>query len=110
MDTKTKYLCKVIRPKKFTLAHNVFEVIELCRTRADILKPTLDRTLVLRTTLKYKQNPQCRSFGVDMWTEKELIFYQVKSSPKSVSKQLLFFKLDLFAQIKFALCCQVEHA
>ena len=110
MDTKTKYPCIVIFPKKFTLAHNVFEVIELCRTRADILKPTLDRTLVLRRTLKYKQNPQCRSFGVDMWTEKELIFYLVKSYPKSVSKQLLFFKLDLFAQIKFALCCQVEHA
>ena len=110
MDTKTKYPCIVIFPKKFTLAHNVFEVIKLCRTRADILKPTLDRTLVLCRTLKYKQNPQCRSFGVDMWTEKELIFYQVKSSPKSVSKQLLFFKLDLFAQIKFALCCQVEHA
>ena len=52
----------------------MFEVIELCRTRADILKPTLDRTLVLRRTLKYKQNPQCRSFGVDMWAEKELIF------------------------------------
>ena len=46
MDTKTKYLCIVICPKKFTLAHNVFEVIELCRTRADILKPTLDRTLL----------------------------------------------------------------
>ena len=74
MDTKTKYPCIVIFPKKFTLAHNVFEVIKLCRTRADILKPTLDRTLVLRRTLKYKQNPQCRSFGVDMWTEKELIF------------------------------------
>ena len=68
MDTKTKYLCIVICPKKLTLAHNVFEVIELCRTRADILKPTLDRTL------KYKQNPLCRSFGVDMWAEKELIF------------------------------------
>ena len=53
---------------------NVFEVIELCRTRADTLKPMLDRTLVLRRTLKYKQNPQCRSFGVDMWAEKELIF------------------------------------
>ena len=74
MDTKTKYLCKVICPEKFTLAHNVFEVIELYRTRADILKPTLDRTLLLRRTLKYKQNPQCRSFGVDMWAEKELIF------------------------------------
>ena len=74
MDTKTKYLCIVIGPKKFTLAHNVFEVIELCRTRADILKLTLDRTFVLRRTLKYKQNPQCRSFGVDMWAEKELIF------------------------------------
>ena len=49
-------------------------VIELCRSRADILKPTLDRTLVLRRALKYKQNPQCRSFGVDMLAEKELIF------------------------------------
>ena len=74
MDTTTKYLCIVIYPKKFTLAHNVFEVIERCRARADILKPTLNRTLVLRRTLKYKQNPQCRSFGVDMWAEKELIF------------------------------------
>ena len=36
MDTKTKYLCIVICPKKFTLAHNLFEVTELCRTRADI--------------------------------------------------------------------------
>ena len=45
VDTKTKYLCIVICPKKFTLAHNVFEVTELCHTRADILKPTLDRTL-----------------------------------------------------------------
>ena len=74
MDTKTKYLFIIICPKKFKFAHNVFEVTELCRTRADILKPTLDRTLVLRRTLKYKQNPQCRSFGVDMWAEKELIF------------------------------------
>ena len=45
------YLWTVICPKKLTLAHNVFEVTELCRTRADILKPTLDRTLVLRRTL-----------------------------------------------------------
>ena len=67
MDTKTKYLCIVICPKKFTLAQNVFEVIELCRTRADILKPRLDRTLALRKALKYKQNPQCRSFGVDIY-------------------------------------------
>ena len=74
MDTKTKYLCIVIYPKKLALPNNVFEDIELCRTRADILKPTLDRTLVLRRTLKYKQNPQCRSFGVDMMAEKELIF------------------------------------
>ena len=74
VDTKTKYLCIVICLKKFTLAHSVFQVIKLCRTRADILKPTLDRTLVLRRTLNCKQNPQCRSFGVDMWAEKELIF------------------------------------
>ena len=74
MDTKTIYLWTVICPKKLTLAHNVFEVTELCRTRADILKPTLDRTLALRKALKYKQNPQCRSFGVDMLAEKELIF------------------------------------
>ena len=47
VDTKTKYLiCIVIYPKKFTLAHNVFEVMELCHTRANVLKPTLDRTLV----------------------------------------------------------------
>ena len=65
------YFCIIICPKKFKFAHNVFEVTELCRTRADILKPTLDRTLL--ASLKYKQNPQCRSFGVDMWAEKELI-------------------------------------
>ena len=52
----------------------MFEVIELCRTGADILKHTLDRTLVLRRTLKYEQNPPCRGFSVDMWAEKELIF------------------------------------
>ena len=46
VDTKTKYLCIVICPKKFTLADNLFEVTELCGTRADILKPTLDRTLL----------------------------------------------------------------
>ena len=59
----------MICPKKLMYVHNVFEVTELCRTRADILKPTLDRT-----GLKCKQNPQCRSFGVDMWAEKESIF------------------------------------
>ena len=42
MDTKTKYLCIVICPKKLTLAHNVFEVIELCRTQADILTPVVE--------------------------------------------------------------------
>ena len=47
MDTETKDLCIVICPKKFTLAHTVFEVTELCHTRADILKPKLDRTLVV---------------------------------------------------------------
>ena len=36
----------MIFPKKFAFAHNVFEVTELCRTQADILKPTLDQTLV----------------------------------------------------------------
>ena len=46
MDTKTKYLCTIICPKKFKFAHNVFEITELCRMRADILKPTLDRTLL----------------------------------------------------------------
>ena len=46
MDTKTEYLCITICPKKFKFTHNVFEVTELCRTRADILKPMLDRTLI----------------------------------------------------------------
>ena len=46
-NTKATYLWTVICPPKLTLAHNVFEATELCRTtRADILKPTLDRTLV----------------------------------------------------------------
>ena len=74
VDTKTKYLCIIICPKKFKFAHNVFEVTELCRTQADILKPALDRTLLASQITKKKQNPQCRSFGVDMWAEKELIF------------------------------------
>ena len=47
VNTKTKYLCIVVCPKKFTLAHNVFEVTEVCRTRADILKPTLDWILTI---------------------------------------------------------------
>ena len=42
MDTKTKYLCIIICPKKFKFAHNVFEVTELCPSRADILKPRSD--------------------------------------------------------------------
>ena len=42
----------VICPKKFKFAHNVFEVTELCRTRADILKPSLDRTLVVSQITK----------------------------------------------------------
>ena len=46
MDTKTKYLCIIICPKKFKFVHNVFEITELCRTRADILKPTLNQTLL----------------------------------------------------------------
>ena len=46
MDTNTKYLCIMICPKKLALAHNVFEVTELCHTRTDILKSTLDGTLV----------------------------------------------------------------
>ena len=72
MDTKTTYLWTVICPKKLTLAHNVFEVTELCRTRADILKPSLDRTLVVSQITK--QNPQCKSHCVDMWAEKRSIF------------------------------------
>ena len=47
MDTKTKYLCIIIFPKKFRFAHNVFEVTELYRSRADILKLTLDRALLV---------------------------------------------------------------
>ena len=42
---KTKYLFTVICPEKFKLVHNK-EVTELGRTRAGILKPMLDRTLV----------------------------------------------------------------
>ena len=74
MDTKTTYLWTVICPKKLMVAHNVFEVTELCRTRADILKPSLDQTLVVSQITKYKKNPQCRSYCVDMWAEKWSIF------------------------------------
>ena len=44
---KQHNLWTVICPKKLTLTHNVFEVTELCRTGADILKPSLDRILVV---------------------------------------------------------------
>ena len=39
VDTETKYLCTVICRKELTLARNVFEVTEPCRTRAEILNP-----------------------------------------------------------------------
>ena len=42
----------VICPKKLTLAQNVFEGTELCGTRADILKPSLDRALVVSEITK----------------------------------------------------------
>ena len=60
VDTKTKYLCTVICPQKITHAHNVFEVAELCRIQADILKPRLIGRLQLCRSLKYKQNPLCQ--------------------------------------------------
>ena len=40
----------MICPKKLMYAHNVFEVTELCRPRAEILKPTLDQTIVASQT------------------------------------------------------------
>ena len=52
VDTKATHPLTVICPKKLTLAHNVFEVTELCRTRADILKPSLDLTLVVSQVTK----------------------------------------------------------
>ena len=76
---KQTYLWTVICPKKITLAHNVFEVTELCRTRADsfLLKnPRWIGHSHFRRSLKYKQNPQCRSYCVDMWAEKRSIFIQ----------------------------------
>ena len=57
--------------------------------------------------MKYKQNPQCSSFGVDMWAEKE---YLVNLPQDRFQSNHSFIKLDRFAQINFALCCQVEHA
>ena len=50
-DKKTKYLITVICPEKFKLVHNK-EVTELGRTRAGILKPMLDRTLVASQSTK----------------------------------------------------------
>ena len=64
MDTKTTYLWTVICPKELTLAHNVFEVTELCRTRADILKPSLDRTLVVSQITKIQARNQDFMWGV----------------------------------------------
>ena len=40
----------MICPKKLMHPHNVFEVAELCRPRAEILKPTLDRTIAASQT------------------------------------------------------------
>ena len=72
MDTKRKYLCTVICPKKFTLAHNVFEVIEFCRTRADITHARSD-TCALQNTKIYKIL-HVEVLALLMWAEKELIF------------------------------------
>ena len=49
-----------------------------------------------------------RSFGVDMWAEKELIFIYLPQDRSQSNHS--FFKLDRFAQINFPLCCQVEDA
>ena len=40
----------MICPKKLMYAHKVFEVTEPCRPRAEILKPTLDQTIVASQT------------------------------------------------------------
>ena len=49
-----------------------YVITKFCRM--DSLPNFLTHGAPLRAReLGYKQNPQCRSFGVDMWTEKELI-------------------------------------
>ena len=77
MDAKTKYLCIIICPKKFKFPHNVFAVTELCRTPADILKPTLDLTLVASQISKIQTKSQSRSFGVDLLGRKRVNLYVV---------------------------------
>ena len=90
MDTETTYLSTVICPKKLALAHNVFEVTELCRTRADILKPSLDRTLVVSQITKINTNKilNVEVIALPLCGQKKVNLYLVKSSQKSVSKQL----------------------
>ena len=61
--------------------------------------------------LKSLKNPQCRSFGVERWSEKSQSLSD-KNFPKIGFKATttVFLKLDRFAQINFALCCQVKYA
>ena len=97
MDTKTTYLWTVICPKKLTLAHNVFEVTKLCRTGADILKPSLDRS---RSLADHKNINKILNVEVIalICGQKNVNLYLVKSSQKLVSKKQYFFKLVIVSR------------
>ena len=68
----------------------MFEVTELCRTRADILKPSLDRTLVVLQITKININKivNVGVIALPLCGQKKVNLYLVKSSQNSVSKQL----------------------
>ena len=72
------------------LAHNVFEVTELCRTRADILKPSLDRTLVVSQITKIDINKivNVEVIVLPLCGQKKGQSLSSKIFPKLVSKQL----------------------
>ena len=76
MDTKTRYLCINNLPKEIQVCPQMclkslnFVALELIfKTHA-----RSDTSTELLRSLKYKNSPLCRSFGVDMMAEKELIF------------------------------------
>ena len=83
----------MICPKKFTLAHNVFEVTELCRTRADLIKPTLNRPLV-------PLYPARRGYNFAVWAgvrkvasaENRSIFYRACAKFVTRSQAKLIFR------------------
>ena len=110
MDTKTIYLWTVICPKKLMLAHNVFEVTELCRTRGDIFNPSLDRTRSFADHYNINKILNVEVIALTCGQKKGQSLSR-KIFPKVDFKATTVYKTcSLRRYINFALCCQVEHA